>query len=324
MKRREFITLLGGAAAWPLVARAQQPALPVIGFLHSASPDEWTPYVTAFRDGLRESGLVDGQNVAIEFRWAENQDDRLPALAAELVRRRVAVIVSNTSGSLAAKAATTTIPIVFTVGADPIRLGLVASLNRPGGNATGVNWFSTDVDAKRLGLLHDTLPQASVFAALVSPTFPEAENVARNLQQAARTLEKQLRILNASTATEIDGAFATLTQSRADGLVVSATPLFTARRDQIIALANRHRLPAIYAERESVLSGGLMSYSASATDAYRRAGMYAGRVLKGERPADLPVDRSTRFELVVNLKTAKALGLTVPPTLVALADEIIE
>ena len=292
--------------------------------VHSASPNTWAPFVTAFRDGLNEAGYVEGQNVAIDFRWAENRDDRLPALAADLVRRQVAVIVANTPGALAAKAATTTIPIVFSSGSDPVKLGLVASFSRPGGNVTGVNFFTNDLDAKRLGLLHELAPRATVIAVLVDPNFPDAADRLRELQEAAGTLAKQLQVFNASTASEIDAALAALAERRPDALIEMASPLMTARRYQIVAFATRHALPAIYPGRENVIAGGLMSYSTSLADAYHQKGIYTGRILKGAKPADLPIMQPTRFELVINLGTAKALGLNVPDKLLARADEVIE
>jgi ABC-type uncharacterized transport system substrate-binding protein len=324
VRRREFITLLGGAAAWPLAARAQQPALPVIGHLHSGSPNEWAPFIAAFRTGLKEAGYVEGQNVAIEFRWAEHQTDRLPSMVADFVSRQVAVIVTNTPAALAAKAATTTIPIVFASGTDPVKLGLVASLNRPGGNITGVSFFANDLEAKRLGLLHELLPQAVVVAALANPRFPDSADRLRELQEAAPRLGKQIQVVNATTASEIDAAFAAFAQRRPDALIVLTDPFMTARRHQLTALAMRHALPAIYAEREHVLAGGLISYSTSIIEAYHLKGVYTGRVLKGAKPADLPVVRPTRLDLVINLATAKALGVEVPPMLLARADEVIE
>jgi putative tryptophan/tyrosine transport system substrate-binding protein len=325
MKRREFITLLGGAAAaWPLVARAQQ-AMPVIGFLNSASPDGYAVPVGAFRQGLKDIGYVEGQNVAIEYRWAEGQYDRLPALAADLVRRQVtAIAATSTPAALTAKAATTAIPIVFTTSSDPMRLGLVASLSRPGGNVTGATQLNVEVGPKRLELVRELLPAATIIALLVNPTNPVAETLARDLQAAARTIGLQLHILNASTERDIDDAFVNLAKLRASALVVGSDVFFNTRSEQLGALTVRHGVPTIYQYREFAAAGGLMSYSGSITDSYRRAGGYTGRILKGEKPADLPVQQSTKVELIINLKTAKTLGLTFPLSLLGRADEVIE
>jgi putative tryptophan/tyrosine transport system substrate-binding protein len=327
MKRREFIMLLGGAAAWPLAARAQQPTIPLIGFLHTGSTAAFGSHLAAFRKGLSEAGYVEGQNVAIEYRWAENQNDRLPALAAELVRRRVAVIVTpgSTAATLAAKAATATIPIVFVIGADPVKIGLVASLNRPGGNATGINDFGVEIGAKRLGLLHELLPGATRFGALVNPDNPFiTESFVTELQTAASAIGRQIEVVTASTNGDIDRAFATLVKKRADAFLISPETLFVTRRVQLITLAVRHLLPALYHRRELAEAGGLMSYGSDLSDQYRQTGIYAGRILKGEKPAEMPVQLPTRFEFVINLQTAKTIGLEVPPTLLARADEVIE
>jgi len=325
MRRRDFITLVGGATvALPLVAQAQQPAMPVIGFLNSASPEAHAPKITAFRQGLKEAGYVEGRNVAIEYRWAEGHYDRLPALAADLVRRQVAEIVAlGTPAALAAKAASSTIPIVINVGIDPAQIGLVASFNRPGGNVTGLAVLTVELAAKQLEVLHELLRTSAAVALLVNPNTAVTEPVIKGVRDAARSLGLQLHILNASTEGEIDAAFGKLIELRAGALVVGGDPFFNSRRDQIVALAARHALPAIYEWREFVVAGGLMSYGTDLADAYRQ-GIYAGKILKGAKPADLPVERVVRLELVINLKTAKTLGLTFPITLLGRADEVIE
>jgi putative tryptophan/tyrosine transport system substrate-binding protein len=327
MRRREFITLLGGAAAWPLAARAQQPAMPVVGLVTGGSPEAAVRMGGGFRRGLNEGGYVEGQNVTVEYQWLDGQYDRLPSLMADLVRRRVAVIATPGSNpaALAAKAATTTIPIVFGVGADPIELGLVASLARPGGNATGINFFVADIAAKRLGLLHDLVPKAVRIAVLINPANAStAEATLRDMPEAARAIGLQIVVLNASTGREIEAAFATLVRDRADALFVGADAFFNSRRVQLANMAARHAIPTAFAVREYVDAGGLMSYGTSLADMYRHVGAYSGRILKGAKPADLPVVQSTRFELVINHSTARMLGLTVPPTLLATADEVIE
>jgi putative tryptophan/tyrosine transport system substrate-binding protein len=326
VRRREFIAGLGSAAAWPVVARAQQPATPVIGFLSARAAGEDAYLLTAFHQGLKEAGYVEGRNVAIEYRWAEGQYDRLPALAADLVRRKVTVIVATgaLSAALAARAATTIIPTVFQVGNDPVQVGLVPSLNRPGGNLTGVTTLAAELMPKRLELLHEVVPGATVVAALLNPTNPNAETFSRDLQAAALTLGLRLHILHASTQRGFDTAFATLVQLRAGGLVIASDSFFTSRSEQLAALALRNAVPAIYSYREFAAAGGLMSYGGGLTDAHRLAGVYTGRILKGEKPSDLPVQQSTKIELMVNLKTAKALGLTIPETLLAIADQVIE
>ncbi|MGA7251028.1 MAG: ABC transporter substrate-binding protein [Pseudolabrys sp.] len=327
MKRREFITLVGGAAAtWPLTVRAQQQPMPVVGFLNAASPGPLRQQVAAFREGLKESDYVEGRNVAVEYRWAEGQYDRLPALVADLVRQQVSVIVSGGGAPavLAAKAATTTIPIVFSLGADPVGLGVVASLNRPGGNITGVYQFTSGLEAKRLGLLHEMIPKASPIAVLVNPNFADAENQLRDVEEAAARLEVQLVIVRANAESDFDAAFSTLVRQRAGALLVCSSPFFNGRREQLVVLAARHAVPAIFEWRDFAAAGGLMSYGTSLADAYRQVGVYAGQILRGAKPVDLPVVQSTKFELVINLSTAKALGLEVPPTLAARADELIE
>jgi putative tryptophan/tyrosine transport system substrate-binding protein len=324
--RRQFIALLGAAAVWPLAARAQQTSMPVVGWLSGLSGASSTDRVPAFRQGLAETGFVEGQNVAVEYHWAEAQYDRLPALVADMVRRQVTVIAATEgNAALAAKAAGAKIPIVFWMAADPMAAGLVASLSRPGGNITGVTSLNVEVGPKRLEMLHDLVPTAVIMAALINPTSRfYAERLSKDLQAAARSLGLQLHILHASTDREIETAFATLTQLRARGLVIGTDSFFIARKEQLAALALRHGVPTIYQWREFAAAGGLMSYAGSLTDSYRLAGIYTGRILKGEKPADLPVQQATKMELFINLKTAKALGLEVPATLLAIADEVIE
>src|SRR5262245_36142522 len=325
MGRRGSVPMLGGAAAaWPVATRAQQPAMPLAGFLTNRSPAESAHLVAAFRQGLSETGHVEGKNIQIDYRFGEGEFARLPALAADLVERKPAVIVAVGPGALAIKAATSTIPVVFISGGDPVEAGLVASLNRPGGNVTGVGWFSTELGAKRLGLLHELVPKAAVFALLVNPRDSGAARQTTDVQTGARTLGRELPILTASTEAEIDSAFAALVQQRANALIVAGDPFFTSRREQLVALAARHGTPAIYPAREFVVGGGLLSYGNNNPDAYRRAGAYAGRVLSGAKPDELPIERQTRFELLINLKTAKMLGLPVPDKLLAVADEVIE
>jgi putative tryptophan/tyrosine transport system substrate-binding protein len=326
VKRREFITLLGGAAAWPLEARAQQPALPVIGYLDVTSASERTYIVAAFRQGLTEVGYVEGHNVAIEYRWADGDYARLSEMAAELVRRQVSLIVTSgaAAGALAAKNATSAIPIVFAVGQDPVKLGLVESLARPGGNATGVNFLTNELVAKRLGLLRELVPNAARVAVLVNPSDVIADRIVGDAQAAAQAAGLELVLLNASTSREIDAAFATLAQERANALFVGPGAFFNARRIQLVMLAAHHRIPSTYSVRAYAEAGGLMTYGTNQADMFRQVGSYAGRVLKGARPADLPVVQSTKFELVINLNTARALGLEVPSTLLARADAVIE
>jgi putative ABC transport system substrate-binding protein len=326
MRRRDFVALLAGVAAWPLAARAQQATLPVIGFLNGASADTYAPFLRAFRQGLSEAGFVEGQNVAIEYRWADGQYHRLPGLMAELVRRQVAVIAAtSTPAALAAKAASTTIPIVFTTAGDPVRLGLVASLSRPGGNVTGATQLNLEVAPKRLEILRELLPSAVDIAFLVNPTNPVVAENTRDLRAAARTLGLTLHVLNATTETEIETAFVSLAQLRVSGLLLGAADaFFNSRSRQLGALSVRHAMPAIYQGRDFVAAGGLVSYGGSVTDSYRLAGGYVGRILKGEKAADLPVQQSTKVEMIINLKTAKALGITVSLPLLGRADEVIE
>jgi putative ABC transport system substrate-binding protein len=326
VKRRAFIMLIGGAAAWPLAARAEQSPMPVIGFLNPSSADGWESRLRAFRQGLKDEGFVEGENVAVEYRWAENQFDRLPALVVELVHRKVAVIVTTGSpaAALAAKAATTTIPIVFAVPEDPVRSGLVASLARPGGNATGINFFSIELVAKRLEILREMVPATTRIAVLINPADAAAETMLKDVEAATRAMGLQIQVLKANTSHEIDAAFATFVRERPDALLVSGGPFLLSRRVQLALLAARYAIPASYGAREYVEIGGLMSYGANIADAYRQVGVYAGRILKGAKPAGLPVMQSTKFELVINAQAARVLGLDVPPTLLARADEVIE
>jgi putative ABC transport system substrate-binding protein len=327
MKRRNFIGLVGGAAAWPLVARAQRPSVPVVGFLGATSPEGYATFVNGFQRGLKEAGFVDGDNVTTVYRWAEGQYDRLPGLAADLVSRHVSVIVATGGlpSSLAAKQATATIPIVFTLGSDPVKFGLVSSLNRPNGNVTGVTLFAYLLDAKRVELMHELVPGASVVALLVNPNSPaQAEAQYADVEAAVRKFGQQLVILKAGTDSEIDSAIAGVTEKKASVLLVSADPLFLSRRDQLVALVTRHAIPAIYEWRQFAEAGGLMSYGIDLVDAYRQAGVYAGKILGGAKPGDLPVLQPTKFEFVINLKTARTLGLTVPNTMLVAADQVIE
>jgi len=326
LKRRQFITLLGGAGVWPLVARAQQ-AMPVIGFLNGQSLDRWRPYVAAFHQGLSETGYIEGQNVAIEYRWAEGHPDRVPALAAELVRRQVNIITATGGPTTAAKEASPTVPIVVLSGGDPVRAGLVASLNRPGGNVTGVALFAYSLGPKRLEVLRELIPKARVIAVLANPgtlSDPEARLDLEATEAASRAGGQEIRILNATNEHEIDTVFATLVQGRDDALLVMADPFFNSRREQLVALAARHLIPAIYEWRQFAAAGGLMSYGASITDAYRQVGVYTGKILRGAKPAELPFIQAVRVELILNLKTAKTLGITFPITLLGRADEVIE
>jgi putative tryptophan/tyrosine transport system substrate-binding protein len=330
MRRREFIAGLGGVAAWPMVARAQQPEMPVVGYLYSGSPEPTTTYVTAFRKGLNEAGFVEGRNVAIEFHFARNEYNRLPELVADLVRRRVAVLAAmgNTAAARAAKTATATIPIVFVMGGDPVEGGLVASLNRPGGNVTGVSFMAVELGSKQLGLLHDLVPWATRFAVLVNPTQyatkSDMERQIGDMRTAAETLGKQIEVLTASTSPDIDAAFFSLVKKQADALLVRPDSFFANRRVQFATRAAHHRVPAIYFQREFAEVGGMMSYGANVADQFRQAGIYAGRILKGEKPADLPVMQPTKLEFIINLQTVKTLGLAMPPAILAIADEVIE
>jgi ABC-type uncharacterized transport system substrate-binding protein len=327
MRRRQFITLIGGAAAWPLAADAQQPAMPVVGLIHGGSPANSGSHVAAFRQGLSESGFVEGQNVAIAYRWAEGRNDRYPELVADLIRQKVNVIATgaNTLASRVAKAATSTIPIVFGVGDDPVKLGLVASLARPGGNATGINFFIAELTAKRLGLLREMVPNAARVAVLVNPSNKSTTaSTVRDVQVAAPTLGLQIQIFHADTAREIDTAYASFVRQRFDALLVGPSPFFNTRRVQLAIAAARNGVPTIFANRDYAEVGGLMSYGAHIADAYRQVGVYTGRILKGENPADLPVVQSTKIDFVINAQTARTLGLTVPPILLATADDVIE
>ena len=324
-RRREFMSLLGAAAMWPLAARAQQPAMPVMGYLNSRSRDTDTPFLAAFHRGLNETGYVEGQNVAIEYRWADGQYDRLPVLATDLVRRRVTVMAAtSTPAALAAKAATSAIPIVFTTAADPIAVGLVDSLSRPSGNVTGVNSYLSDLGAKRLELLRQLVPTAALIGMLVNPNYPDAESQAKDVKEAARTLGQQVHVVNADSEGDLNRAFATFIELKADALLVSLDSFFLSRREQLVALAARHKIPVMYFARDFVLAGGLMSYGSDLADSYRQAGVYTGRILKGAKPVDLPVLQPTKFELSINTTTAKSLGLSIPDRLLALADEVIE
>jgi len=326
--RREFISALGGtAAAWPLAARAQQPAMPVIGFLNSVTPDGYSDRLRGFREGLKETGYIEGENVAIEYRWANNQLDRLPTLATELVQRQVAVIAATVGAAsvLAAKAATTTIPILFVIAEDPAQLGLVASLARPGGNLTGINFFNNELTAKRLELLRELVPGGTRVAVLVNPANSvNTQTTLREVEAAARAMGLQIQVLNASTSREIDAAFATFERERPDGLFVMGDVFFNSRRVQLVQLATLYKVPAIYSQRQQPEIGGLMSYGTNVVDAFRQIGVYAGRILKGAKPADLPVVQASKFELVINAQTARMLRITVPPSLLATADEVIE
>jgi putative ABC transport system substrate-binding protein len=325
MRRRDFIKAIGGAAAWPVSARAQQAAIPVIGLLGSTTPKEWAPLVAAFLKGLSETGIVAGRNIAIEYRWAEGRYERLPTMAAELIERQVSVIAAlTTPAAVAAKAATATTPIVFTTVGDPVQIGLVTSLNHPGGDITGVTYLNVEIGPKLLELLHETVSTVTAMALLVNPTNPNADTVSRSLQAAAHTRGLEFHVLNASTDHDIDTAFASLVQRRVGGLVIVSDAFFKTREEELAALALRYRLPTIFQSREFTVAGGLMSYTGSGSDVYHQAGVYTGRIIKGERPADLPVEQASKFELVVNLKTARTLGITIPPSIMVSADAVIE
>ena len=327
IRRRDFIAAAGSTAvAWPVAARAQQPGIPVIGFLSGQSPSAFVPHLAAFHQGLKQTGYIEGRNVAIEYRWAEGQRNLLPVLAADLIQLQVSVISASggLGSALAAKAATATVPIVFNSGGDPVKAGLVTSLNRPGGNATGISWFNAETAAKRLALLHELVPGTGIVALLVNHSDPDAGTRLADVQEGARVLGRQVLFVNAATAGEIDAAFAALVQQRVAALVVTTNPFYLNRRDQIIALAARHAIPAIYTSREFITAGGLMSYGNNLPDAYRRNGIYVGRILKGDNPGDLPIDQSTKFELLINLGTAKALGLDLPLSLQIRLDEVVE
>jgi putative tryptophan/tyrosine transport system substrate-binding protein len=326
MRRRQFLHALGGAAAWPLAARAQQQAMPVIGFMSGRSPEDSARVAAAFRDGLSEAGFVDGQNIAIEYRWALGQYDRLPALAADLVNRRVAVLVGigGDASAVAAKQATSTIPVVFGLGGDPVRTGLVESLSRPGGNATGFTLLTSELEAKRLGMLHDLVPGAAIIGALLNQNAPQAMNQLQQLEEAARAIGQKISVLKVGNDAELDAAFTSLVEQKVGALLVAADPYFDTRRDRFIAFAQQNRLPTMYQVRDYAIAGGLISYGPSITDMYRQAGVYTGQILKGTKPADLPVLQPTKFEFVINLKTAKALGLVIPAGLISYADEVIE
>jgi putative ABC transport system substrate-binding protein len=324
VKRRSFITLIGGAATWPLAVRAQQPVMPIIGFLRVSSAEDSRHLVASFRQGLKETGFIEGQNVTIEYRWADGQNDRLPMLATDLVHRQAAVIVGHNIAVQAAKRATTTTPIIFVVGTDPVRTGLVTSLNRPGGNVTGVTFTTVDLTAKRLGQLHDLVPKAELIGVLLDPNLPEVDLELRDVEVAAQSIGCRVLVVKVASPSEFSGAFARMVQAGVGALLVGGGPMFTSQRHRLAILSARHVIPSSYTEREFAVAGGLMSYGPSQTDGYRRAGVYAGRILKGEKAGDLPVEQPTKFELVINLGTATALGITVPSAMQLIADDVIE